>query len=345
MSAREQTVQVLDEKEHRYARADPSGCARLFFWVPNITEGTELVRALRAEDAGVPSLLRGPRHHFVKLLVPPPLSSSQVSEIETRLRPLLLSHGAKLGLSERDWVADRYESRVHTIDFANAAAVERAVEVLSGDALGEVSSVEADHWVLLLREDPRLSSRYVDRVVVQRAVELGGSYLGWVRAAERMLAEWVVEPRTTLRLDGSMAALLSGCAFALCHWPFETPAAKALTPPHTAGELDSFGRHVSRRWRTTLHEAGLWEASPWTKEVIDRRARVPLEIRLRRDQVRLAVVAAKMVGREFRESWGEFCVVTPGHLDGYDDLSPVAVDRLVAELQRHLPEGDIESSR
>lgn len=80
-------------------------------------------------------------------------------------------------------------------------------------------------------------------------------------------------PRNELTLGGREAALTVGAMFALAHWPFEQPPAKALVSRRLGDRALPLSRSISKRWRARLHKADLWD-SPiglWTPELIERR--------------------------------------------------------------------------
>jgi hypothetical protein len=137
-------------------------------------------------------------------------------------------------------------------------------------------------------------------------------------------------------LNGSESALLIAALFALTHWPFENPRARALvgTDRSAAARLS---KAMSERWMRLLDHVGLWKGgSAWTPELIASRAAVHPALTLCASEISLAAAALEAVNEEFASDWDEFCTVVPGGLEWYP-LGPQDVPALVDRLKAASP--------
>ena len=139
----------------------------------------------------------------------------------------------------------------------------------------------------------------------------------------------------SVTLSGTEAAQLSGAAFALGHWPFEDRHAKQIAATFTREEAQDFEVFVFERWTALLRSHGLWESTPetWTRELIQKRSSVWLELALTAGQVTVAVVALRAAAAEFENNWRDFRIAIPGALDWYD-TDAAAFSGLATKLER-----------
>lgn len=121
-----------------------------------------------------------------------------------------------------------------------------------------------------------------------------------------------------MKLSGRRLAILNGASVLLCAWPFETTGAKALARRVSAGEAEGFSDTVGHATRRLFQAAGIWsDDTPWTQELIDRRAELPVQISLSPQEAEVAVVALRASAAEFSDRWWEFCTAAPGALGAY----------------------------
>lgn len=140
--------------------------------------------------------------------------------------------------------------------------------------------------------------------------------------------------RIQVAFDGKQLATLNGALAVLSGWRFEQKAARAIAAGVSAGDVERFADEVGELARRHFEACGLWPGeSPWTKELIARRAGTSISIGLDGHQGAIAVAALRAAAAEFKDRWWEFCTVAPGGLDLYEvkesDLSRLA-DALAA---------------
>jgi hypothetical protein len=140
----------------------------------------------------------------------------------------------------------------------------------------------------------------------------------------------------SVELTGSESALVVGALFALAGWPFETAGARNLVSNERRTVGQGLSELVSARWRELLKAAGLWNASsPWTPELIARRAALKPALALSATELPTVILALDAVATEFSRSWDEFCTVVPGALQWYS-VGPEDVARLARRLESSL---------
>ena len=139
--------------------------------------------------------------------------------------------------------------------------------------------------------------------------------------------------RESTVLDGRDSALLVGVLFALAHWPFERPSAKALLAPALRAAGLASSDDLSDRWRGRLAAIGLWHApsGQWTPDLIGKRAALEQGLEISELDVELSLLALELAKIEFADNWDEFCTAIPGALDWYG-LSPSDLDALANKL-------------
>lgn len=137
-------------------------------------------------------------------------------------------------------------------------------------------------------------------------------------------------------LLGSESALVVAALFALAEWPFETLGARTLVSKEERVNGRRLSERVSARWRELLEAAGLWNpGSPWTPELIAKRAVLEHGLDLDVAELPVAVIALDAVATEFSETWDEFCTVVPGGIQWYP-IGLGDVTRLACRLQSAL---------
>ena len=140
----------------------------------------------------------------------------------------------------------------------------------------------------------------------------------------------------SVELGGSESALVVAALFALAEWPFEKARAKNLVSNERRIVAQTLSELVSARWRELLEAAGLWNpSSPWTPELIARRAALKPALALSATELPTAILALDAVATEFSENWQEFCTVVPGGLQWYP-VGPEEVAKLARRLESSL---------
>jgi hypothetical protein len=125
--------------------------------------------------------------------------------------------------------------------------------------------------------------------------------------------------RINVSLSGKQLAALNGALTVLCSWPFEKEAARAIAAKVCSDDAQRFAEEVGECTRLHFESCGLWPGeSPWTVELITRRARTTLRMDLLEPQLTIAVAALRAAAEEFKDRWWEFGVVAPGGLDLYE---------------------------
>ncbi|MEJ7734398.1 MAG: hypothetical protein WKG00_35025 [Polyangiaceae bacterium] len=136
-------------------------------------------------------------------------------------------------------------------------------------------------------------------------------------------------------------ALLVAALGVLCHWPFEVADAKLMVSGAAKRAAESLGDRMSAEWRAFLARVGLWDhpSGRWTQEFIQKRANLRFEVHLSSEEVELAALALRATRTEFRDNWGEFCVVGFGALHWYP-IGPENLEILARRFTEGLPNTD-----
>lgn len=136
-----------------------------------------------------------------------------------------------------------------------------------------------------------------------------------------------------LHLAGEQVAALAASSFILSNWSFEQPSASALVAGEQTERAHLVSRDISSQWIGQLEVLGLWRTTGlWTRDLIAKRARVQVTLRLPRDSLRILVVALRAARQEFANNWSEFCTAAPGALDWYE-VGPEDLETLAADLE------------
>jgi len=124
-------------------------------------------------------------------------------------------------------------------------------------------------------------------------------------------------------------ALLVAATGLLCDWPFEVAEAKSMVHEDEKRAAESLSERLSSEWREFLARAGLWDdpSGRWTRELIEKRAGQQVQVSLSLTDASLVRLVIRATFTEFKDNWGEFCIVGTGALHWYP-VGPAELDRL-----------------